>query len=139
MDKTKAPGIRFLNVILKDINFSRKPKIENEYEININFKSNTQLSDDKKNLIFEINTSLNDLKSNAFNLSFTMVGFFDIDKDNENMPLENFANNNAPALMIPYIREVIHNITLRSGLKPIIIPPLNIISITKRDDEEKKI
>ena len=47
------------------------------------------------------------------------------------MSLNEFIKVNAPALMMPYIRETISNITIRSGLKPVIIPPINIISMAK--------
>jgi preprotein translocase subunit SecB len=65
-------------------------------------------------------------QSNSFSLSIAFVGVFAVIPGQENMTLEEFAQVNGPALMFPYIRELISDITLRSGLKPVIFPPLNI-------------
>jgi len=57
-------------------------------------------------------------------------------KGNENMDLDQFSKNNAPALMLPYIRELVSTTTIRAGLAPIVFPPINIISILQNNKTE---
>jgi preprotein translocase subunit SecB len=58
-----------------------------------------------------------------------MVGIFSVIPESSNMDLEYFAQNNAPALMFPYIREIIATTTLKAGLPSVLLPPLNIHAI----------
>ncbi|HAV92719.1 TPA: hypothetical protein DCW38_06015 [candidate division WOR-3 bacterium] len=62
----------------------------------------------------------------------TMIGLFSTDSANPNLDLEDFSKNNAPAIIFPYIREFVSNISSRTGLQPIILPPMNIIKMMKK-------
>ncbi len=131
MDETKQPGINFNNIILKEVTFRRSPGIIEKPELDINFNVISAISEDKKSLNLEVVTILKE-KKGLFNLEFSLIGNFSIIGNSENMSLEEFSKTNASALMMPYIRETISNITLRSGLKPVIIPPINIISMVNK-------
>ncbi len=54
------------------------------------------------------------------------------------MDLNQFADNNAGAIIFPYIREIIASTTLKSGINPIILQPLNIPALIKQSKEKKK-
>jgi len=130
MNKSKQPGINFENIILKDMHFERKPNFIEKPEIDVQFTAASATNEEKTFMNLEITTKLTD-KKESFALDFTLVGSFSIMQNDANMPLEQFAQTNAPALMIPYIRETISNITMRSGLKPVIIPPINVASMVQ--------
>ncbi len=138
MDEKKQPGIFFENIILKDLKFSRSPKGVEKPDIDIEFKVNSTISEDKNLLIIEIFTHLKD-KKESFELDFAMIGRFGVISDKENMSLDQFIKVNGPALMVPYIRETISNITMRSGLKPVIIPPINIVSMVQNQEKAEKL
>lgn len=131
MDETKQPGINFNNIILKEVTFKRSPGIIEKPELDISFNVISAISEDNKSLNLEVVTILKE-KKGLFSLEFSLIGNFSVIGNSENMSLEEFSKTNAPALMMPYIRETISNITLRSGLKPIIIPPINIISMVNK-------
>lgn len=126
MDEAKQPGINFNTIFLKEIQFKREPAI-NSNQINIDFESNVSLSEDKKQLIYELGCNVSD-KNNVFKLHCSMIGVFSSMEGSENMELEKFAENNAPAIMMPYIRELVTTTTVRAGLNPITFPPINILS-----------
>ncbi|ERJ81854.1 hypothetical protein HMPREF1990_01181 [Porphyromonas gingivalis W4087] len=73
------------------------------------------------------------IKDDENNLDFSMsiegVFEYEIDDLQELIP---FICENAPAILFPYIRAYISNITALSGMSPIILPTLNI----KRVGEE---
>lgn len=137
MDKEKQPGISFDSIILAKEKFWRNPSLPKELNINLDFNVKRSI-DDKKGII-ELDTflSLQDSeKVQHVKLELKYIGLFSIIESEKNMELKHFLEHNAPALLIPYIREQISSITSKAGILPIIIPPLNIIAMLK--DKEKK-
>lgn len=74
-------------------------------------------------------------KSAPFYLRATIEGHFESD---ESTALKNFASVNAPAHLLPFMRELIANTTMRASVPPLFIPPLNIKSIVDHIEEKKK-
>jgi preprotein translocase subunit SecB len=126
MDKSKQPGIAFNAIVLKSLHFDRNPAALEKPNLDINFAQAHAITPDNTNLTIEITATVKERDNNSFSLSTVFVGLFSPIQGQENMALEEFAQVNGPALMFPYIRELIADITLRSGLKPVIFPPLNI-------------
>lgn len=50
------------------------------------------------------------------------------DEPDEKM-LENFARINCPAIMYPYVRETIADLTRRAGFSPLHLPPVNFVHL----------
>ncbi len=59
-----------------------------------------------------------------------MVGVFEKFGDSI-LDLENFGNVNGAAILFPYIREHLTNLTSKAGLGLIIIPPFNFTNKAK--------
>lgn len=74
-------------------------------------------------------------KSAPFYLRATVEGHFESD---ESTALKDFAAVNAPAHLLPFMRELIANTTMRASVPPLFIPPLNIKSIVDHIEEKKK-
>ncbi len=133
MDNSKQPGIQFESIILTDLTFSRNPTILQKPELKIEFQSTISFSENKERLIYKLSCSVQDIHK-SFNLTCSMVGIFSVIPESPNMDLEYFAKNNAPALMFPYIREIIATTTLKAGLASVLLPPLNIHAIINRKE-----
>jgi preprotein translocase subunit SecB len=134
MDKNKQPGIRFGGVFLSRLNYEL-PRIEpKKFKYNFNFSDTYKI--EENTLIFTLTIKLYD----GFQLELT--GIFETIEGEENLDLKQFAKINAPALLMPYAREIISNITSRTPLPHLLLPPINIIAIknkAKRKSEKKKI
>ena len=128
MDKKKQPGIRFVKVLLTKFIYEL-PKVKPE-EFRYDFVCEDAFKIKGKTLICTLNISLYE----KFSIEVTGV-FETIDKE-KNMELEKFANVNAPALLMPFAREVISSITSRTPLPHLLLPPINIVAIKK--DLKKK-
>jgi len=133
MDKTKQPGISFDTIFLKEMKFQRNPKKIGS-DINIDFASNISMSDDQKQLSYELVCKVSD-NEKKFALECSMMGIFSSIEGEENMNLKQFAEINAPALMFPYIRELVTTTTVRAGLRPISFPPINVIALLKEKNQ----
>ena len=136
MDKNKQPGISFIDVILKELTFSRKEGFSEKPILNIRLESEASISDNGDNLTYEMTCEIYD-ESKHFNIKCTMIGFFSPIPGQENMSLREYSELNAPAAIYPYIRETVAATTIKAGLPPVIIPPTNL-SIIKKKNVVKK-
>lgn len=98
------------NEIGEDIEFGIAPEgVFNEAENTFLLTLNVVAKDKEQNL----------------DLSLTIKGMFEYDTDDMN-ELIPYISMNAPAIMFPYIRAYISNITALGGTQPIILPTLNV-------------
>jgi preprotein translocase subunit SecB len=135
MDKDKQPGIRFDSIMLVKEEFLREPNVPEEAVPDFNIGMGWSNQDN--NYIVEINTTLKLIYEGkeTLKLDNTFVGIFSVIESSENMNLEDFIKNNSAAIMFPYIREHISSVTQKSGVKPVLLPPINIIALLKKSDE----
>ncbi|MEE4742811.1 hypothetical protein V2K00_11390 [Pseudomonas alliivorans] len=62
-----------------------------------------------------------------FEMRIAVAGHFQVDE--ERFPIaeiNNFAEKNAPIILIPYIREHSYSLTVRAGVKPMIFPLITV-------------
>jgi preprotein translocase subunit SecB len=73
------------------------------------------------------------IKDRKFDLAIKAVYWFTLDdKITEEFKLSPFPKINAPAIAFPYLRAFISNLTLQSGIDPVILPSLNFIKIAEK-------
>ncbi len=65
-------------------------------------------------------------------------GLFKFDKLPTNKLLKQFAKINCPAIIFPYLRETIADLTRRAGFPPLHLDPINFIELSKEVDKLKK-
>lgn len=137
MDARKQPGINFDSIFIKDLVFHRSPKLSGKPEIEMDFKSKSGFSTDKTKLMYEVRALVKD-KADTFNIDCTMIGIFSINPGEENYPLEQFGQENAAALIFPYIRETIASVTSKAGIPALLLPPLNIHALLVEANKPKQ-
>ena len=147
MDEEQKPGIRFRGVQLIDLRFSIKGKLPERIPFAPRFNLQANLFDEEKtlNLIFTVDAfaEVSEKERPGIDLAFTFVGQFEAVGEG-GMPLREFAKLNAPAHMVPYVRELIANITTRSPLPTLNIGPINVVALINEGQagfevsEEKK-
>lgn len=130
MDKSKQPGIRFVNVFLSKLNYELPQVKPDEFKYDFKFLDSFKI--EGKKLIFILTIRLYD----KFEVELT--GIFEAIEAEENLDLEEFAKTNAPALLMPFAREIISNITSRTPLPHLLMPPINIIALKKKAISKKK-
>ena len=135
MNKNKEPGIVFNRIFLMRCNFERRinGKEERENDLQFNFRINNKMNKERTKLLVEFETLVGkkEEKSPIF-IDVVMAGEFSINEAEKNLDLEEFYIHNAPAIIFPYIREYISDLTTRAGYTPpIILPPMNIINMMK--------
>ena len=132
MDRLKQPGINFDGVFLKDLHFTRAPNMPAS-DVDTSFDFRRAISADKRQMNYEVTCEMAD-KKGGFNLHCSIIGMFSCIKGQENLDLETFAEINAPTLIFPYLREIITSITVRAGIQPVILPPMNVLAMMQDDN-----
>jgi len=72
-----------------------------------------------------------------------MAGVFLLDSDPSDIELQKLSHINCPAILLPYLREFITDITRRGGLAPVYLPSVNFVEMhrdligeSKKDDHK---
>lgn len=74
------------------------------------------------------------ISDKAFDLSVKAAFDFEVTDDviTEEFKLSAFPRVNAPAIAFPYLRAFVSNLTLQSGLAPVVLPSINFVELADR-------
>ncbi|MBQ1916307.1 MAG: protein-export chaperone SecB [Lachnospiraceae bacterium] len=107
-----------------DASFHRNEEDISDLELN--------LSVDKSVEKRKINTYRVTLVTNVYDnnenlrVSVTALSIFETDHENKYL-----IESNAIAIIFPYVRSYITSLTTQPGMEPIVIPPINVLSLLK--------
>lgn len=141
MSSPKESGYRILNILLVESHFKRLPTIPKPSEkpltsldLKFDHQTESKFITVNVNAVFNIKDKQDDVEPSV-TVNVSMIGRFETFGDPE-LPLERFAEINAPAMIYPFIREHISSLSLKAGIGQILIPPLNFTK--KRISQEVK-
>lgn len=126
--------ISFEDFRILSLSFSVNPKFVAKgqtIEINPQIAIAKDYNSDKKTLIVRLRVSLiaGDV---PFFFDLESVGSFSFDVSPYEQTIERSASINCPAIMFPYVRETIADLTRRAGFAPLHLQPINFIKLTER-------
>lgn len=142
MKKSGQPGIDFVKLILEKAILEVNPnyaQIEEDFPVELSVKVKRELNKSQKLLKVNLNVSLFEGTENPpLRVSVLIAGYFSVKKDEDVGRLDEFSNIQAPAFVFPFAREVIANLTMRSGYPPLLIPPMNLVSLIGKSHKKRK-
>lgn len=110
-----------------------KIKIQNSFEAEIHF-----LDESNATITIRANLGSQEETSQPFHCKLHMIGLFEYVKKTEDQTFEEYLKNNGIAIMYPYIRNEISNVTLHSNFYPsYIMPTINFVEYLKANDSIK--
>ncbi|XZL30713.1 protein-export chaperone SecB [Clostridium perfringens] len=112
-------------VLERKDNYSKK---DSELSFKIGYSFNEGFDDKFK---ITIRVKISDTKNDSLNLSISVSGIFEY-KNNNELKL----TKNAIAILFPYVRSSLTNITAQSGLEPLILPAINFNALLEAKKEE---
>ncbi len=120
-------GINFVSVHLVDMTFTVNRKFKPPKDgtpVELGFAVAHTFSKDKKTLHTTLSASLFQKTANRpFSMNVSMEGTFTADDADK---LKSFAAVHAPAHLMPFVRETIGNATMKAGIPPLLLPPINM-------------
>lgn len=113
---------------------SKKGEVHLKPQINVNNEIN------EENIIVHLKVSVGDLDQSSipFKVEVAISGSFQFDSsaDDQDLGIDTFIRNNAVAILYPYARTLLANLTLSSNEYPSFTLPT--INVSKALDAEKK-
>ncbi|WP_338791856.1 protein-export chaperone SecB [Bernardetia sp. MNP-M8] len=127
-------SFELLNIILLESNFKRDVEIsytDEEFKSNIDIGIENQLKDSI--LFVEVSlTYSSGIEDNKEIQAFIkMVGVFKC-PNNSDLSTETFGKINAPAILFPFIRENLASVSMKAGISPILLPPVNFVKLSQK-------
>lgn len=127
-------GINFVKVTLTELNFKLNKGFklpQKGIPVDISFKQKNSFSPDKKTLNVELSAILFQKAENQpFVMKVSVEGIF---LGNDSESLQKFSKIHAPAHLLPFIREIIGNTTMKANIPPLLLPPFNLSAVLQRE------
>jgi len=123
--------------MLVDNKFTRYPEVSQSVQTDLRFEYTYSCFDDGKGQgELSLKTTGKNSENNtiAYEAEIRYVGIFQVDQNAENMMIDEFMKSFAPAHIFPYLREFLSSLSNRAGLPTILLPPMNILALTKSAD-----
>jgi preprotein translocase subunit SecB len=133
MATPKESAIRFERVWLRALRFDDRPAnaapADPRREIELSLDVAVNVSDDNSQATVAITMKVSPKTEDDFeSLTATLEGLFRPASDDARTQLRSFAEKQGAALLVPFMREIVANVTARTRSGASIIPPLNLYS-----------
>ena len=123
--KKQEAQFRFLDFrVIKSIYQIDAQKFKQGGKLDVNFKFPSELDQTKESLISFPMEVLIENEEKSLRIQVGTVGIFESDVDITKE--KSFIEVSAPAIMFPYIRAYVSNLTSMSGIQPILLPTFNM-------------
>lgn len=123
--KKQEAQFRFLDFkVVKSIYQIDTQKFKQGGKLEVNFKFPTELDFTQKNLISFPMEVLVENEDKSLRIQVGIIGIFESDVDLTKE--KSFVEISAPAIIFPYIRAYVSNLTSMSGIQPILLPTYNM-------------
>lgn len=116
---------RFKGYKIVESNIITNPEQEASQNLNVEFEQTIGVNEEGHNMRLEMVANIND-ENKALFIKVRAQGFFEFDTDLSVDEKEVFYRTNAPAILFPYVRAYITALSSLSGVKPVILPTLNM-------------
>lgn len=133
-DKMES-GFRIKNLLLLESNFKRIQNVrfdDKTSELNLDINTEVGTQDNIISVAETVTVSQKHDDTEQFSFLVKMVGVFECVGESPLKDYEAFGKVNGAAIIFPYIREIISNLSLKAGLGPIVLPPVNFTGNTSK-------
>ena len=133
-------NMKFVNFTLVNMSFSLNQEFKDDTAavlINPEITMGHEYREKDKQLIVIL--GLRQIKGNVpYHFEIKGAGLFQFDNTPEEKVLNQLSTINCPAILFPYVRETIADITRRAGFPPLHLAPINFIALANEREAEKK-
>jgi preprotein translocase subunit SecB len=139
VDETREPGIRMTGVVVERVRFD-DIKVGEQRPRSLRYVYRIERRPFEEEGLAEValhhsirTASVDDQPDVSFALDLTVAARFEADEGSE-MTLGDFLRFNGPAQLVPFVREMVANLSARSRHGLILLPSVNIIALVRRDE-----
>jgi preprotein translocase subunit SecB len=128
----KQPGFHFQSIMLLESSFKRNSIIDFSKNHIPDVTISTNFDRIENELVCNVELDFSVIVNNdpIINCKCKFVGLFEI-IGNPIIDVSSFGNINAPSIIFPFIREHVAGISLKAGISPILLPPVNFVEMAE--------
>ncbi len=116
---------RFNGYKIVESHITMNPEKGVSQNLNVEFEQTIGVKEKEHNMRLEMTTNIHD-ENNALTIQIKAQGFFEFESDLKPNEKDIFFRTSAPAILFPYVRAYITTLSALSGVKPVILPTLNM-------------
>jgi len=136
-DPTKQPCIRIAQIFLERATFEHRPDMlefptTTPVEADVDLALNSGLTADGKKARIQLAVTSKDAKDPLYRFSFLMTALVEAEEGNENIPLNDYVRTHAWGMLLPFVRELVANVTSRGRFGPLWIKPVNVVALAQQ-------
>ncbi len=135
-DPSKQPGVKIAQILLERATFRHR----DDYLIvaapspdaivgTINVQVDGGLSEDQKTGLVRIRVQTIPENRPFYELDVAMIALVTVDEAAPNMPLDRYFTNSGTALLYPFVRQVVADLTWRGRFGPVWLNPMNVTAM----------
>jgi preprotein translocase subunit SecB len=109
---------------------------EEQIKIPVDFTCSSNYQNEKRLLRVTLAISIKDPQP-GYRLTAEIGGIFRLQADPEKDVLDRLSHVSCPAILFPYLREVVSEVSKRGGFDPLYLPPTNFIRMYETAAKEK--
>lgn len=132
MEKTVNSVLSLDKLVFDKIEFKRSGmKNDNEIEFNLQVLINKKQNEE----IYRVTLILTGNKEKEYVLEIVLSGYFSFDTSEElDVEMKNtMINQNAVAILMPYVRSQVSLLTAQPEVECVVLPPFNIVKMMEND------
>src|SRR2546426_3123369 len=134
MDRTKPPGIQVGQIFLEHVQFSHRedflslPLGTQAVVGNVNVQVESGISQDSKTGLIRVRVWTIPENKPVYNIRVSMTALVAVDESAPNMPLKTYLAGPGAALLYPFVRQVVADLTWRGRFGPVWLSPTNVLA-----------
>lgn len=132
------PKIRLEDTRIRSLEFKVRD-VEGDDDVSFSLKIDTGYKYEykKKKLLVVIDVLI-DEETMPFRLHVEFQGLFTLNKSIGKEKVKPFAEINCPAIIFPFLRESVADITRRAGFPPLYLPVINFVELAKQGGKAER-
>ena len=134
MENKLDSGFQIKDLILVESSFRRIGNVSFEKDVNKSFNVNVEsfVNDNTITVAVEATVAQKLQDIEQFNIRVKMIGIFEHIGDTLITDFERFGKVNGAAIIFPYIREHVTNLSSKAGMGAILLPPVNFTKMPEK-------
>ena len=122
-------------IVIDHLEFNRFNFRNKDEDNTTNFEFSAEINKSEESNTYHVSLKVTATKTEEYEAIVKISGFFEIEDSDPNA--ETFINENAIAILFPYVRSELTLLTSQPDTIPIILPVMNIIELLKDADEKE--
>ncbi len=118
---------------MRSLHFSIRDDVPSEeHEVSFNLSYNSKYDYKTKSIDIILHLSIGE-DSSPFEIDIEFEGLFFLNKRVSKKNAEPLARINCPAILFPFLRECVADITRRAGFSPLLLPSINFVKLGQQE------